>query len=437
MRMAQLYQRKWLLIRLPIVALAAVTAMLIWAYVDPIPQTTLSITTASPDGAYYRHAQRYAEQFAERGITLEVRASEGSQQNMVRLRQADSPADLAFIQGGFGYLGSSFDRRDRSRIETLANVDVEAVWIFTRNRDIESLTELRGLRVAFGPEGSGSSKVALKLLEQARMDTKDLTLSKVMGVAAIQALAQNQVDVVLMVAPLESLAVQTILGLPGIQLANLRKSTAITERNPYLEPRLLAQGSLGTQMPPRDTTILTTSASLVAREKLHPALKRMALAVAMEVHSGGGMFHRPGDFPSLRRIDFPTAPQAREMLVHGLPLIERLLPFWWAQVLERILLIILPVTLVAVWLMQMIPAYLRWALESRVNRWYGELKFIENDLSREVLSGLDLTRYLSRLNGIDNTLLVFSCPEDLMAKCYMLHQHIEFVRQRLYEMRGR
>ena len=437
MRMAQLYQRKWLLIRLPVVVVAVITAMLMWVIENPMPPTTLSITTASPDGAYYRHAQRYAERFAERGITLEVQASEGSQQNVVRLRQADSPTDLAFIQGGFGYLGSSSDRRDRSRIETLANVDVEAVWIFTRNREIESLTELRGLRVAIGPEGSGSSKVALKLLEQARMDTKDLTLLKVMGVAAIQALLQNEVDVVLMVAPLESLAVQTILGLPGIQLANLRKSAAITERNPYLEPRLLAQSSLGTHMPSHDVTILTTPTNLVARENLHPTLKRMALAVAMEVHSGGGMFHRAGDFPSLRQIDFPTAPQARDMLVHGLPLFERLLPFWWAQVLERILLIILPVTLVAVWLMQLIPAYFRLALESRVNRWYGELKFIENDLSQEVLSGLDLTRYLSRLNGIDNTLQAFSCPKDLVARCYMLHQHIEFVRQRLYSMRGR
>ena len=259
--MAQLYQRKWLLIRLPIVVLAAVTAVLIWACVDPIPPTTLSITTASPDGAYYRHAQRYAERFAEHGITLEVQASEGSQQNVERLRQADSPADLAFIQGGFGYLGSSSDRRDPSRIQTLANVDVEAVWIFTRNREIESLTELQGLRVAIGPEGSGSSKVALKLLEQARMDTKDLTLSKVMGVAAIQALRQNQVDVVLMVAPLESLAVQTILGLPGIELANLRKSAAITERNPYLEPRLLAQGSLDTHMPPHDAQTSTSASA--------------------------------------------------------------------------------------------------------------------------------------------------------------------------------
>ena len=307
----------------------------------------------------------------------------------------------------------------------------------TRNRELDSLNQLQGMRVAIGPEGSGSRKVALKLLEQARIAMSELTLSKLTGSAAVQAMRQNQLDVVLMVAPTESFAVQNMLGLPGIQLANLRKSAAITERNPYLEPRLLAQGALDTRLPPRDITLLTTSASLVAREDLHPALKRLAIAVAMEVHTGGGLFHRAGDFPSLRRIDFPTAPQARETLVHGLPLLERLLPFWWAQLTERILLIVLPVTLMAFWLMRLIPTYLRWVLESRVNRWYGELKFIENDLSQDTLSGLDLTRFLLRLNSIDKALMAFACPKDLMARCYTLHQHIEFVRQRLYKMRGR
>ncbi len=435
--MAKLYQRKWLLIRLPVVALAMAVAACLWLLVFPMPPSRLSITTAATDGAYYRHAQRYAERFAAHGITLEVLPSEGSQQNQDRLRQAVAPADLAFMQGGFGYLGTSLERRDRARIETLANVDAEAVWIFTRNREIDSLNQLQGLRVAVGPEGSGSRKVALKLLEQARIEMKDLTLSKLTGSAAVQAMRQNQMDVVLMVASPESFAVQNMLRLPGIQLANLRKSAAITERNPYLESRLLAQGTLDTRLPPRDITLLTTSASQVAREGLHPALKRLAIAVAMDVHTGGGLFNRAGDFPSLRRIDFPTAPQARDTLVHGLPLLERVLPFWWAQVTERILLIVLPVTLMALWLMRLIPAYLRWVLESRVNRWYGELKFIENDLNQPSLSGLDLTRFLLRLNGIDRTLMAFACPRDLMARCYTLHQHIEFVRQRLYRMRGR
>jgi TRAP transporter TAXI family solute receptor len=435
--MAKLYQRKWLWIRLPMVFAAAAVATGLWLFAYPMPPTRLSITTAGTDGAYYLHAQRYAERFAAHGITLDIQPSAGSQENLERLRQAANPSDLAFMQGGFGYLGSSLERRDRSRVETLVNVDVEPVWVFTRGREIDSLNQLQGLRVAIGPEGSGTRKVALKLLEQARIDARDLTLSPLTSSPAVQALRQNAVDVVFIVAAPESFVVQNMLILPGIHLANIRKSAAITERNPYLESRLLAQGTLDARIPPRDITLLTTTASLVAREGLHPALKRLAIAVAMDVHAGGGLFHRAGDFPSLRRIDFPTAPQARETLTHGLPWLERLLPFWWAQVVERVLLIVLPLILLALWLMRLIPAYLRWILESRVNRWYGELKFIENDLGQESLSGLDLTRFLLRLNGIDKAMMAFATPRDLMARCYTLHQHIEFVRQRLYRMRGR
>lgn len=435
--MAKLYQRKWLLIRLPLVLAAVAVASWLWACVWPMPATRLSISTAQADGAYYLHAQRYAEKFAQRGVTLDILTSAGSEENLRRLRQPQAPADLALVQGGFGYLGASFEGRDRSRIQTLANVDIEPVWLFSRNREIDSLQQLQGLRLATGPEGSGHRKVALKLLEQARIGSHQLSLSPLTGNAAVQAMRQGTVDAVLMVMAPESAALQNMLSVPGIQIANLKKSAAITERNPYLEPRLLALGTLDTRQPPRDSTLLTTSTSLVAREDLHPALQRLAIAVAMEVHAGAGMFHRTGDFPSLRRVDFPTSPQTRDTLAHGLPWLEQVLPFWWAQLASRILLICLPLVLLAACLMRLIPAYLRWMLESRVNRWYGELKFIENDLSQPELTGLELGKFLQRLNSIDQTLLAFATPKDLMARCYMLHQHIDFVRQRLYRMRGR
>ncbi len=437
MPMARLYKRKWLLIQLPVLLLAAITASWTWLFVYPIPPSHLSITTAATGSAYYRHAQAYAERFAAHGVTLEIQASNGSQQNLERLRQTVNPSDLALVLGGFGYLGASTERYERSRVETLANVDVEGLWIFSRNQAIEYLEQLQGLRVAVGPEGSGSRKVALQLLAQARVDRKDLTLSPMTGEPAVRALGRGQLDAVLLMAPSDSLNIQKLLALPGARLANLHKTAAITERNPYLESRLLAQGALGLGMPPRDITLLTTQSSLVARESLHPALKRLAIAVAMDVNTGSGLFHRAGDFPSLRRLDFPTAPQARKVLASGLPTLEQWMPFWWAQVAERILLIVLPVSLVALSLMALIPRYLRWALESRVNRWYGELKFIENDLKLEAHSDLTLAQFMPRLDRIDKALRGFACPPDLVTRCYTLHHHIEFVRQRLYGMRGR
>ena len=404
-----------------------------------MPPTQLSITTAGTPGAYHSLGQAYATQFAERGVTLEVQVSEGSQQNIERLTATQNPSDLAFMQGGFGYLGTSGDRRERSRIETLANVSIEGAWLFTRGRTIASLADLKGLRIAVGPDGGGSRRVALKLFDQAKIDLKSVTLSAQSGPAAVEALDQGLVDAVFFVAPPESNTLKRLLAQPKAQLASLGKSAAIAERNPYLEPRLLAQGAFGNGLPLRDTTILTATASLVAREDLHPALKRLALAVSTEVHTSAGLFHKAGDFPSLRRIDFPSAAEARPVLANGLPFLERALSFWWAQFIERLLLIALPVALLAWWLMQILPNLLRWTLESRLSRWYGELKFIENDLDLQnaEVPGMDLSQFLVRLNTIDTDLLNFHCPKDLMPRCYVLRQHVDFVRLRIYKLRGR
>ena len=435
--MTTLYQRQWLFIRLPVMAVTAAVVAWGWLVVWPMPPTQLSISSAGADGAYYRHAQHYAERFAAHGVTLQVQTSEGSRQNLERLRQSTAPADLALVQGGYGYLGTPINKRGPSRVETLVNVDIEPLWVFSRNRSIDAISQLEGLRVAIGPEGSGSRQIALRLMEQARLAPADVKLSSLTGNASAQALRAGELDVVMVVAAPESLAVQNLLSLPGIELANLRKSAAITERNPFLESRLLAQATLDTRIPPRDITLLTTSASLVAREDLHPALKRLAIAVTMEEHTGGGLFHRAGDFPSLRRIDFPTASESRPTLVNGLPLLEQVLPFWWAQMAQRLLLIGLPAIAAAWLLMRLIPTYLRWSIESRVNRWYGELKFIENDLNQQAMSGLDITRYALQLNAMDRALTAFECPQDLMARCFTLRRHVEFVRQGLYRLRGR
>jgi TRAP-type uncharacterized transport system substrate-binding protein len=437
---ARLYQRKWVLIKLPIAVLALSAMVLLWHYWLPMPPGQVRFTAGRADGIYYAYALQYAQKFAERGVTLEVLESEGAVQNLHRLRSpGDDGAELGFMQGGVGYLGANAGEAGGARLQTLANTDIEPLWIFTRLKEFDSLQQLQGLRVSLGPMGSGTRLVALKLLEQVRLAPGDLQATDIAGMAAVEALRQGTLDVAIMVLAPESTVVNAMLLTPGIHVAQLRRSAAITERLPYLEPHLLAQGTLDPagMQPPQDVTLLTTVASLVAREDLHPALKRLATQVASELHAGGGLFHRPGDFPSLRHADFPASPEARRTLVHGLPWLEEQLPFWWAQLLTRLLVICLPVALLAFWLAHMIPAYLRWLVESRVARWYGELKYIEFDLSREGISGMDLAKALDRLNSIERRMAAFATPSYLMPRWFTLRHHIDFVRLRLQGLRGR
>lgn len=439
MNSAALYQHRWLMIRLPLAVLALALASVVWVRLYPMPPTQLTISTGLADGAYQFYAHRYVEAFARRGIELTVLASEGSSQNLERLQSDPPQTDLALVQGGYGWSSPISESSQQDGVQTLASVDTEALWLFSRNPPIRSLLQLSGLRVAAGPERSGHRVLLQRLLTQQRIGMDELIWSDLSGQEANEALTRGEIDAVFMVASPSSPGVMALLRNPALTLATLERTTAIAERNNYLESRLLPQDGLGANLPPTDTPMLTTPAHLLVRQDLDPALKRMATAVAMEVHGKAGAFHRAGEFPSLRSSDFPSAPEARQVLLRGVGPMENVLPFWWVQVLQRLLIICVPLLLLTVALFRMVPAWVRWRLESRITRWYGELKFIENDLINKNVDvgGMELSRINGRLREMDQAIGSLKLPKELAQRWYTLHQHVDFVRSRIRGYRGR
>ena len=439
MNSAALYQHRWLLIRLPLALGLLLLAVVIWVGLFPMPPTRLTLSSGLPDGAYRVYAERYSQAFARHGIDLVIEDSQGSADNLQRLQATPPQTDLALVQGGFGWSSPTSEADRQTGVQTLASVDIEALWLFSRSPPIQSLTQLTGLRVAAGPPQSGHRVLLERLLQQQRIALTELTWSDLSGGAASEALSRGELDAVFMVASATSPGVLALLKNPDATLATLQRTAALAERNNYLENRLLAQDALGPNLPRADTALLTTTTHLLVRQDLPPALKRVATAVAMEVHGGAGAFHRTGEFPSLRTGDFPSAPEARDVLLRGLDALEDHLPFWWAQVLQRVLIICLPLVLLAALLFRLIPTWVRWRLESRVTRWYGELKFIENDLVNNTVDvgGLQMSRINARLREMEQSIGSIKLPQELAQRWYTLHQHVAFVRSRIRGYRGR
>jgi uncharacterized protein len=438
MKWGHMYRLRAWVIFLPVCLIA--TALFLWLgwKVFPPAPTHVTITSGAKDGMYYAHAQRYAQVLRGYGLEVDVLESAGTGQNIDRLRDKQNPSQIGFVQGGFGLLDRELPSDGRTTIQTIANVDIEPIWIFSRKKEIDSLLQLQGMRVSIGQQGSGSRLIALKLLEQVRLEPKDLIVSETTGLAAAKALSSGEIDAAIFVASPNAPLVAAMLAAPNVHLITLKRSAALIERVPYLEPRLVAKGMLNATglQPMQDTIMLTTVASVVVSENLHPAIKRLTAAAARQVHREPGLFHKAGDFPNLRRADFMTSPDARSTLVHGLPWVEEHLSIVWAQALWRIVLIGLPLALLCWALCYSLPALMRWTLESYINRWYGELKYIENDLDTTQPSGLDFARHLIQLNAINTGLLNFDAPPEFMKRLFMLQKHTEFVRQKLHTLRG-
>jgi uncharacterized protein len=403
----------------------------------PMPPSAITISSGSPGGMYQEHATRYAKALASRGIEATILPSAGTGENLQRLRDPASQVQMAFVQGGYAL--SESNQSLSADLETIAQIDVEPVWVFSRFKDVDSLLRLQGTRVAISPKGSGSRAVALRMFEQVRLDLSDLMLYEAVDLQAVQALREGRIDAIIFVASPNAPVVKALLSSPGVHMASLRRSAAMIERLPYLDARFVAAGSLepNTQQPLQDTVLLTTLASVVVRSDTHPMVKRILAETAARLHGGAGPVHASGEFPHLKRVEFPSSRDAREVLRSGLPPLEANLGVQGAQWLYRLLFIGLPLAALALFLSRLIPSYLRWLMENTINRWYGELKFIENDLQSTQPGGLEIARFRARLSQINELITRFEAPRSFMQRMYVLRQHVQFVQDQLQRSHGR
>jgi hypothetical protein len=174
--------------------------------------------------------------------------------------------------------------------------------------------------------------------------------------------------------------------------------------------------------------LVATEASLIVRKDLHPAIKSLLLEAATAVHSVGGLFHKPGEFPAPDPVDLPISKDARQFYRSGPPFLQRYLPYGWAVLVSRILVLLIPIVGVAYPLLRTAPTLYAWNMRRRIFRLYGELKLIEIEL--EASGGQASDELRSRLRRLEERADHMYIPFAFAPFLYQLRNHIGLVRTR-------
>ena len=87
----------------PIVLITIALVAFTWWWLKPTPPTHVVLATGPEQSAYDGFGQRYAEALKRHGITVELVRTEGSADNLDRLREGT--VELGFVQGGTADLG--------------------------------------------------------------------------------------------------------------------------------------------------------------------------------------------------------------------------------------------------------------------------------------------------------------------------------------------
>ena len=407
----------------PAIILALAGCFLAWQFVNPAPPDTITIATGQQGGAYLMFAERYQAVLAKERIMLNILETAGSLENL-QLLDNDS-VDIAFVQGGLASTAGNPD------LLSLASLYYEPLWVFYRGAEtLTRLTELQSRRIAAGESDSGTYALAMTLLEDNQINSDDIL--PVGGEQAAEALISGTVDAAFFVASVQSPVVQKLLRQQDIQLMSFARADAYTRLYHSLSIINLPEGTIDLQenIPPHDTTLLAATANLVVRDDFHPALVGLLLQAAEKVHGGGSLFDQPGCFPNDQNLEFPLNDDARRYFKHGPPFLQRYLPFWTANLLDRMKIMLIPLLTLLIPLLKIMPPAYRWQTRKRVYRWYRELKALDVE-HPEQLTADALQTSIRMLDAIEEDVRKVTVPLSYSDELYNLRLHIDLVRSKL------
>jgi TRAP transporter TAXI family solute receptor len=419
-------------IYLPVALLIAGAFVVTFQFVEPPPPDRLRIATGGRDGAYAAFARDYAAVLAKSDVTLEVVETSGSMENLDRLRTGGGDGvDIAFVQGGLGDPATDPD------LLGVASLYYEPLWVFARAGEATGgRIALTGQRVAIGKTGSGTHALATKLL-QANGLTGQVETVEIGGMDAIAALKAGQVDIALIVSGTRAAAARALIEDPALALVSVERNVAYARRFRFLSPLALPEGTLDLagNVPPAEVALVAPAATLVARDDLHPALVGLVLQAAAAVHDAGDVLTEPGTFPSPRLVDFPLSDEAARYFKSGPSFFQRYLPFWIANLIDRLWILIIPLLTVLIPLVRIAPPAYHWRMRRKIYRWYRDLGDIEREV-RATEADADRATQSARLLRLQEDVGRVEVPLSYAEDLYHLRLHIAFVRDLLFERPG-
>ena len=429
LKISRIYWRDAALTFGPFLVLVIVAFWIAFHYVRPAPPRTIVMTSGIEGSNFQITAERYRAILARQGVTLKILPSQGSLENLKRLSDPKVGVDIGFVQGGLSTLG------DPGRLMSLGSVFYVPVLVFYRApKPIRFLSELEGKRIAIGREGSGTRVLAETLLKANGIEASGRSkLLDLEGKAAEQALLKGEADAIFAMG--DSATRETtreLLHTSGIRLFDFVQGDGYVRRFRYLTKIELPPGAidLGKNTPPETLTMVAPTVELLARTDLHPALSDALIEAAREVHGRATLLQKAGEFPAPLEHEYRVSDDAIRYYKSGKTFAYKHLPFWVASLVDRALVLLLPIAVLLIPGLRVVPLLYRWRISGRIYKRYGELMALERVAFGQTTSG-ERADLLKRLDEIERRVITVKLPGSFADQVYVLRQHIDFVRNRI------
>jgi TRAP-type uncharacterized transport system substrate-binding protein len=385
------------------------------------------MATAFKGSSFEYYAQQYREIFARSNVEIELRETAGAVENVKLLQDPKSSIQIAFVLGGVS------DGKHAPGLLSLGTVYNNPYWIFyASNVQFDRLSQLKGKRIAVGPEGSGTRSSAEQILSKGGVNSETATLLPFAGSAAVKALNDGKVDVVWMSGAPDATAIQSNLRNPNVRLMSFPRAEAFTRIFPELVRLALPQGvvDIDRDIPPDDVTLIGTTTKVLVRSDLHPEIVQLLLQTMVEVHGRPDIFQRSGEFPNSTDVEYPVAPAAIDFFKNGPSFMQRHLPLWLSVHAQRAIAVLVTAMALGLPLFRFLPSAYNWITRRRLVYWYAQLKALEASFDADPIDKR-LTEKQAEIERIEEAVSHIRFPLTFSDQLYNLRSHIDIVRRKI------
>ena len=241
------------------------------------PRRVVTIAAGSVDGVYYPIAgaiSRIASETRSLNIRATVESSGGSLENVQLMRAGE--ADFALLQNDIAYYAFNgiglepFVGKPVKSLVGVFSVYPQAVHLIaTHASGVKSVRDLKGKRIAFGPQGSATEQNALQVLAAHGVAEGDLAGSvRVSFTAAVDQLKAGAVDAAFFSIAVGAPVINQALASGKLSLISVGASAseALAQKYPFYTKDEIPANTYKNQ--DREVVVPAVMAMLVARSSL-------------------------------------------------------------------------------------------------------------------------------------------------------------------------
>lgn len=237
---------------------------------------TVRLATGGTTGEYYAFGQAVAQvvETNEPKIRVEVIESPGSIQNMEDIHS--HAVDLALVQN---------DTPVQPNVRAIAQLYPEMFHLIAaKGANVNTLTDLRGKRIALMPEGSGSYNLFWPLSQHYGLTQNDFQALPMGATKAHQAIQAGSVDALFRIIGLGNQSVTELLATNQFKLVAIDQIGALQLTQPYLKSTVIPKGSYdgGSPIPSQDLPVVAVSALLIANIDVNPDVVKAITRILYE-----------------------------------------------------------------------------------------------------------------------------------------------------------